>query len=411
MSLLAEMLKVGPPVLTEIITCLEQVDTLKEFVALVRMLLPEHEAEIMSAPRNRRVYKFCFYFGKKYYPLPANTDCPPAEWVNGMPVELLAMSYSAYHALEMRPGYLLLLSLVIYPYEGDERDMEDDDVPYDPFDPMARFNMEAKFTEIAKGPGKKSEWRPKSSDIAWVKNLISTLQDGGKWIAPMGFTIIKIDDRNIELRQADNTPEVRETVHRTALIAEKAGIKVKVKVGRTAEEKQGKTLMEVFNGARVPLLDLVQRMVGEEIVRKIPGDGWTPGDLHRMTDGTHYDGVGAFADWVCSDTGCVVLDSSYENCDYAEGYGEPIFRWSKRNIDILTEQWPKVQEIRGKMDHIVEWLEVDQINHFTELVNYLLGFKLLTTKRSKERWYDPMQHVCELEQDTGEEKDDDESRE
>jgi len=35
------------------------------------------------------------------------------------------MSYSAYHELQMRPGYLLLLSLVIYPYEGDERDIEE----------------------------------------------------------------------------------------------------------------------------------------------------------------------------------------------------------------------------------------------------------------------------------------------
>ena len=88
---------------------------------LVQMLLPEYENDIMSAPRRRRVYKFCFYFGKKYYPLPANMDCPPAEWGNNMPVTLFGLSYKEYHELDMRPGYLLMLSLVVYPWEGDDQ--------------------------------------------------------------------------------------------------------------------------------------------------------------------------------------------------------------------------------------------------------------------------------------------------
>jgi hypothetical protein len=41
LSLLADMLKVGPPLLTEIIGCLEQIETVKEFRELIRMLLPE----------------------------------------------------------------------------------------------------------------------------------------------------------------------------------------------------------------------------------------------------------------------------------------------------------------------------------------------------------------------------------
>jgi hypothetical protein len=291
LSMLADMLKAGPPILSEIIGCLEQIETVKEFRELVRMLLPEYESEIMAAARNRRVYKFCYYFGIEYYPLPANTDCPPADWVCGMPVELLAMSYSAYHELQMRPGYLLLLSLVIYPYEGDERDIEEDI------------------------PG---------------------------------------------------------------------------------------------NGARVPLLDLVRRIVGEDLISRIPNDGWTAEELHRMTDGTKYDGAGAFADWACSSTGCIVLDSSYENCDYEEGSGEPTFLWTKHNVDILTSEWPKVQEIRGKIDHMVEWLEQDQISRFRELLDFLLKSKPTCSKKKSKRTYGaPFEHHCELDQDTGEEADDD----
>jgi len=293
LSLLADVLKVGPPLLTEIIGCLEQIETVKEFRELIRMLLPEYESAIMSAPRNRRVYKFCYYFGMEYYPLPANMECHPSDWVNSMPVELMAMSYSAYHELQIRPGYLLLLSLVIYPYEGDERDIEEE-------------------------------------------NEVS------------------------------------------------------------------------FNGARVPLLDAVQRIVGEDSVNQIPKEGWTNEELHRITDGTKYDGVGAFADWACSDTGCVVLDSSYENCDYEEGSGEPTFIWTKNNVDILTSEWPKVQEIRGKIDHVVEWLEGESIGHFRELLDFLCKSKPIKPKKKRKRTYGaPFEHHCELDQYNCEEENDD----
>ena len=381
LSLLADKLRTGPPSLTALVDCLEDIKTIEGFLELIRMLLPEYEDQIMSEPRNRRVYRFCFFFGKKYYPLPANTECPIANWVEDMPVELMALSYSAYHELEMRPGYLLLLSLVIYPYEGDVRDEEDDYVPFDP-------------ANLPTG-----KYRPSARDIAWVRNLMANLAIGGEWIAPMGFTVVKVAENKIELREAIDTPEVKETIRRTLLIAKKVGIEAEfTRTGRTAREK--------LNGAKVPLLDLVQNIVGAELANRIPGAGWSPGELHQMTDNTPYDGVGNFADWACSETGCIVLDSSYDNCGYMEGMGEPIFKWSEYNVNVLASQWPKVQEVREKIDHIVEWLERDQINNFRKLVEFLLKFNL-EKKPGKVRIYDPIEHYCDLEQNTGEEEDDD----
>jgi len=391
LSLLADILKVGPPLLSEMIECLNRVDTVREFVELVRMLLPEYEKEIMSAPRNRRVYKFCFFFGKKYYPLPANTECPPTDWVNGMPVELMAMSYTAWHNMDMRPGFLMLLSLVIYPYEGDERDQEDDDVPFNPFDPMAKINAQLAL----------DNYKPRASDIRWLKELVDRLAIDGEWIAPMGFKMVKTAENKIKLTLAIDDANVRDTVRRTIMVAEKAGIKAEFKTtGRTSKEK--------LSAARVPLLDKLQQMVGVDIVKKIPAAGWTAEELHKMTDGTHYDGVGLFADWVCSETGCVVLDSSYEDCDYEEGDSDPTFKWTKHNVDILTEQWPRVKFIRGKMDYLVEWLEKDKNNHFRELVNWLVGYKLPTGRRAKRTW-DPMERHVQLEQVDREEEDDNDS--
>ncbi len=416
LTTLAKKMKIGPPMLAELLKCFTNLEEIQAFVNMVKEFLPEHEDEILGEPRYGRVYKFCYLFGKRYFPLPPFAhEASFSNFVVGMPVELMGMSYSAYHDLETRPGYTLLLSLVVYPYEGDERDTEDDDVPFDPFDPMKRMNMEAKFEQIAHDKDVKSDYKPTRSDIAWVKNLMAQLSDGGRWIAPMGFTFIKVDARNIELRQAENTPEVRETVHRTVLIAEKVGLKVKVKVGETAEEKQGKTLMEVFSGGRVPVLDAVQRIVGEDLVRRLPRAGWEPEVLHKMTDGTPYDGVGHFADWACSVTGCIVLDSSYEDCEYVEGSGEPVFKWTRWNVDALVKDWPKVQEYRSKIGRIVGWLEADPDRHFGELIDFLMSLpaskRRTADPKKKQSFYDPTEHWCPLEQISQFEEDEDDDNE
>lgn len=384
LAMLADKLKVGPPALDQIIEYLLSKDTAQAFLTMIREFLPEHESQIMSEPRHRRIYRFVHLFGKKYYPLPANTDCPVSAWVAGMPVELLAMSYYGYHELDMRPGYLLLLSLVVYPYEGDERDLEDDSVPFNPL-------------ELPR-----EKYRPSARDIQWVKDLVQSLAVEGEWIAPMGFRVVKVAENKIELRQANDTPEVKETIRRTLLIAKKAGIEAEFSTaGRTSEEK--------MNAARVPLLDKVESMVGAGVAGRIRPAGWFPDELHRITDKTKYDGVGEFADWACSQTGCVMLDTAFENCEWVEGEGEPVFKWTRNNVDMLTEQWPKVQRIRDKIDHMVEWLEANQATHFQELLDHILKCEASSprVKRKRVRSFDPFEHMCPLDQ-VGEEEEDDE---
>jgi hypothetical protein len=382
LSMLAEMLKVGPPQLDEIIKCLEGIGDIKKFVALVQMLLPEHEKEIMAARRNKRVYKFCYFFGQKYYPLPANMDCPPDVWTYGIPVELLGFSYTAYHDMGMRPGYQMLLSLLVYPFEGDERDAEDDDIPYDPFDPMAKMNF-----QLAR-----ENYKPSAKDVKWLRQMIGSLSIGASWVAPIGFKVVKTDENKIKITNVKDTPEAKEMLRRVLMNAEKAGIEVKApRVGKTAKQK--------LIGARIPYLDSIARIVGAEMAGRIPKTGWTPEELHQMTDGTIYDGVGAFADWACFQTGCVVLDSNYDNCQYQEGDGDPTFKWTKYNVERLTKDYPKVKEIRKKMDHIVAWLEEDQVSRFTGLLNYCLEHAPEEKERKKwVRQYDPMERLIELEQ-------------
>ncbi|KKM00761.1 hypothetical protein LCGC14_1801180 [marine sediment metagenome] len=265
-------------------------------MGLIRRYLPEHELEILSETRNQRMYRFSYLFGGKYFPLPPwSHQRDIGVFVRSMPVELAGMSYSAYHDLNFRPGYQLLLALVIYPYEGDERDREEE---YD---------------------------RPKK------------------------------------------------------------------------KKKDGKPLVEVLGGARIPLLDLVKRLIGDDLVWKIPVHGWTPSEL-RQLDKTKYKGVAHFADWACSETGCIILDTSYEDCQYIEGEGEPFFMWSERNVKVLTKEWPKAKEIRESIDRMVDWLELDPLRNFGELLTFIRSRKIDSKKKRPERNYDRMDYECPLDQ-------------
>ncbi len=298
LSLLATKMKIGPPVISEIMQGLTDIDTLTAFLALIRAFVPDHEDDILEQPRSLRVRRFCYHFEREHFPLPAwGISNPAMDFVRNLPVDLMAMSYDAYHDMGFTPGYTMLLSLVVYPYWGDERDEYE---PGNPFEP---------------------------------------------------------------------------------------GVAV----------KKEQTLVEVFGGARIPLLDVTGQIVGRQLVRQIPAAGWQPKELHRITDGTVYEGVGHFADWACSQTGCVVLDNNYSDCQYQEGMGDPIFLWTKYNVKRLTADWPKVQEYRRKIDHIVEWLEADPPTRFGELLNELLKHPPKQRKGGKPN-YDDTEHWVQLEQ-------------
>jgi len=116
-------------------------------------------------------------------------------------------------------------------------------------------------------------------------------------------------------------------------------------------------------GAKVPILEEVAHLVGKEIAEKIPPKGWEPEQLHKWLDGTRFEGVADFADWVCSCTGTWVLDCTYD--------GWAPEAWERSVVDELTAQWARVQEITGKMNSLYDWLADNQAN-FDELLEFIL---------------------------------------
>lgn len=360
LSVLVEKLRTGPPVLSELLSAFTGVEVMSGFLELIMRYLPEYEMDILSKKGGARLYRFCELFQRRYFPLvPGAYDQSIEAFIRSMPIGLLGMSYTAYHELGMRPGYTLLLSLLPYPYEGDERDERDDRVPFDP-------------NNLAPS----AKWNPTAADRQWLRGLVDSLAIGGEWIAPMGFAVVKQAYDTIELREAKDTPGVKETIRRTLLIAERLGIKTICKAGKTSKQK--------IHGARVALLDAVRQIAGDRPLKLIPASGWDRQHVHRMTDGTVYDGAGAFADWAFAETGCILLDHNYENCIWSfEGQDQAYFSWSEYNIKVLTKQWPEVRQTREKIDNLVEFIEGDPSARFNELVEILSSQKPVGKRKVK----------------------------
>ncbi|GAH31333.1 unnamed protein product, partial [marine sediment metagenome] len=118
------------------------------------------------------------------------------------------------------------------------------------------------------------------------------------------------------------------------------------------------------DGGRVPIITQVSDLLGSDIAGLIDAEGWAPKQLRDLTDGTKFEGVGAFADWVHCQTDCWMLDANYS--DYE---GEP---WAPDVVTTLTEQWPRVQEIQRNIARVVEFIEEDPKKRFLELLNILL---------------------------------------
>lgn len=118
---------------------------------------------------------------------------------------------------------------------------------------------------------------------------------------------------------------------------------------------------------RIPILERVKELVGKRLVELIPTGGWGLDDVHRMFDGTEYEGCVTFVDWVHSATGCWQLDANYYD------YGPE--EWGREIVSGLTEQWPTVLEMQAKMQHMFEWLEEDMYHNFEKLLAIMLGME------------------------------------
>ncbi len=136
------------------------------------------------------------------------------------------------------------------------------------------------------------------------------------------------------------------------------------------------------NDERLPMLERVKEIVGKSLAELIPPDGWSLDDMHRMFEGSKYEGVVAFADWIHGNTGCMQLDANYSE------YGPEM--WSRELVNGLTSEWPTVVDLQDKMQNMYVWLEEDMHHNFGKLLEIMLGIEVLPPPVAKEQMPFPL---------------------
>jgi len=118
-------------------------------------------------------------------------------------------------------------------------------------------------------------------------------------------------------------------------------------------------------GSRVPLLEVCVKHVGQELVQRLPKDGWQPADLHRLLDGTRFEGAALWADIIWHNADSVFFNVTWEDEIYDAD-------WSRETVDYLTQEWPKAMTIQDKVNNLVVWLEEAPAARFKELVEAIM---------------------------------------
>lgn len=123
-------------------------------------------------------------------------------------------------------------------------------------------------------------------------------------------------------------------------------------------------------GLRVPLLEEMKKLVGEDLARRIPEAGWEREHIHALVDGTKYAGLGDFADWVEHETGCTILDLSEDD------YNMDPWDWDRETVDRLSRERRIAGEKQARSDELGKWLEQNPRENFGKMLKYMLGKKL-----------------------------------
>jgi len=125
LDVLAERITPAPPSIAALIDAFESGEWVHDFLELVREFLPEHEREIMARGLEGRMERFYRLFQERYFPLEEMPfmDSEGYEYVTRViPVPVMGVGYEEYHEWQnTRDGFILLLSLVVYPwYDKDQ---------------------------------------------------------------------------------------------------------------------------------------------------------------------------------------------------------------------------------------------------------------------------------------------------
>ena len=118
-------------------------------------------------------------------------------------------------------------------------------------------------------------------------------------------------------------------------------------------------------GLRVPALEACAAHTRRAILQRIPPDGYSRKELHRLLDGTEFEAAAKAADWFYNETGNGFLDTNEEMEQYA------VDEWEPDVVAALTRLWLQADQLTDQVMDLVAWLEQDTNKHFAQLLDFI----------------------------------------
>jgi len=113
----------------------------------------------------------------------------------------------------------------------------------------------------------------------------------------------------------------------------------------------------------VSLTEYCRQSVPDDILRKAPA--LPREELHRLLDGTDYEGVACWADWWENDTGSILWDVSWEEASYYQS------SWDDDEVLWLTEDFQRGLAKQKKADQVAQWLNENPADNFKKLIDFI----------------------------------------
>lgn len=122
--------------------------------------------------------------------------------------------------------------------------------------------------------------------------------------------------------------------------------------------------MDEDNAALVENLARLVRGEAYEAWRLATPTGWEPAELHERLDGTRWEGVARFADWLWRETQTVYLDMNYEEMNND-------LEWSQANVRWLREQAVTAGQIEDRIAEVYHLIEQNPTEAVLDMVRLM----------------------------------------
>jgi len=119
-------------------------------------------------------------------------------------------------------------------------------------------------------------------------------------------------------------------------------------------------------GARVALGEACGESVPVELLKRVPEPGFSPEEMHKLTDGTPYEALARWGEALSLDTGNEFLDTDEEMMDNSE-----LPEWSRGNVEYFTRKWKEAERFQQAIGELSDKFDSNAEAFLREVLDFI----------------------------------------